>query len=95
VDHNAFRDGYVAGWRSVEGDAENPTVPASPESVGDAMYLIGFHAASAMQGVQRLLTSDRLPPGLGDFHPNNRLLSTIEGYARHATAGISVDHQPG
>jgi hypothetical protein len=39
---DAFRDGYIAGWRSVKGSAENPDVPACPVLSGMSMYLIGF-----------------------------------------------------
>jgi hypothetical protein len=39
---DSFREGYIAGWRSVRGVAENPDVPASPVLTGMSMYLIGF-----------------------------------------------------
>jgi hypothetical protein len=42
VDHDAFHDGYIAGWRSVRGNAEDPDVPACPEFTGMVMYLVGF-----------------------------------------------------
>jgi hypothetical protein len=42
VDHDAFHDGYIAGWRSVRGAEENPDVPACPVLCGMSMYLVGF-----------------------------------------------------
>jgi hypothetical protein len=38
--------------------------------------------------------ADRLPAGLGDLHPDDGLLSTIEGYVRHAAGGKTIDQQP-
>jgi hypothetical protein len=41
VDHEAFRNGYIAGWRSVRG--EDPVlIPPSPVFVRSAMYMLGF-----------------------------------------------------
>jgi hypothetical protein len=41
VDHDTFREGYTAGWRSIRGD-EPILVPACPVIEGVSMYLIGF-----------------------------------------------------
>jgi hypothetical protein len=38
---------------------------------------------------------DRLLTCLGDLHPDDRFLSTIEGYVRHAARGKPVDDQAG
>jgi hypothetical protein len=41
LDHEAFRDGYIAGWRSLRGEAPEQ-VPSSPVFVRSAMYMLGF-----------------------------------------------------
>jgi hypothetical protein len=38
----AFREGYIAGWRSAKGADENPDVPSCPAAAGMSMCLVGF-----------------------------------------------------
>jgi hypothetical protein len=38
----AFKEGYLAGWRLVRGAGENPDVPALSASIGRAAYLAGL-----------------------------------------------------
>jgi hypothetical protein len=38
----AFKEGYLAGWRLVRGAGETPDVPASTVSIGRAAYLVGL-----------------------------------------------------
>ena len=45
MDHEAFRQGYIAGWRSVKGADANPDVPEGPALDGASMYLVGFARA--------------------------------------------------
>jgi hypothetical protein len=41
LDHDAFRDGYIAGWRSVR-DEDPALIPPCPAFAGAVMYLVGF-----------------------------------------------------
>jgi hypothetical protein len=41
VDCKPFRDGYLAGWRSVRED-QPVLIPLCPVLVGTAMYMVGF-----------------------------------------------------
>jgi hypothetical protein len=61
MEHGLFRDGYVAGWRSVEGADENPPVPASPGLVGEAMYLLGFSRGVRDARIVTLKSAQRSP----------------------------------
>jgi hypothetical protein len=63
VDHEAYRDGYVAGWKSVRGPDSDPSViPACPAPVETAMYAIGFSGgvrdAMASRTLGRRLITD-------------------------------------
>jgi hypothetical protein len=41
TDREVFREGYIAGWRSIRGD-DPMMVPPSPVIVGTPMHLVGF-----------------------------------------------------
>jgi hypothetical protein len=53
---DAFRDGYIAGWRSVRGADENPDVPACPVQTGMSMYLVGFSRGVRDARVDKVVT---------------------------------------
>ena len=43
MDQEAYRDGYIAGWRSVRGPDAGPVlVPPCPTPIETAMYSVGF-----------------------------------------------------
>jgi hypothetical protein len=43
MERDSFGQGYIAGWRSVQGDEEQPVIPPAPAATGKSMYLVGFH----------------------------------------------------
>ena len=59
--HDAFRDGYIAGWRSVRGPDESPDVPACPALGGLPMYLVGLSQGIRDARVVMLRHAQRLP----------------------------------
>jgi hypothetical protein len=80
LDHEAFRDGYIAGWRSVRGEAPEQ-VPLSPVFVRSAMYMLGFSrgardATATMPG--------QSPSALGADHTRTEL-------AHEEVARVPVD----
>jgi hypothetical protein len=43
AEHEPFQQGYIAGWRSVRGVDDHPSlIPPSPVFVGPMMYMVGF-----------------------------------------------------
>jgi hypothetical protein len=59
LDHDAFRDGYIAGWRSVR-DEDPVLVSPCPAFIGAVMYLVGFRAASELPGSRDCACGARL-----------------------------------
>jgi hypothetical protein len=62
----AFREGYIAGWRSAKGADENPDVPSCPAAAGMSMYLVGFSRGvrdARVAGVVMLRPAQRSPFG--------------------------------
>jgi hypothetical protein len=62
----AFREGYIAGWRSARVADENPDVPSCPAAVGMSMYLVGFSRGvrdARVAGAVMIKPAQRSPSG--------------------------------
>jgi hypothetical protein len=40
MERDSFGQGYIAGWRSVQGDEEQPVILPAPAATGKSMYLV-------------------------------------------------------